>query len=234
MNETIDLEKFSVEQLRKIKESLEKKAKVTSQKIKKQKGSVIDKFTNIDELIYENNVALQDLIQDQRETNRQLQITNKLLLALYFKEDSDGNLVASQPNAIDSGEILREISRGGSQITRVITETNKTITGDESIFQEEFEGAIAELLFVSSTSSSDNAVYGVRVIADDNNIYEDTYSNFSARSNIETDMAAFEDEINSWYLLQFQNVYFQNSIKIEVYNSTATFERIYIKYHRSV
>ena len=41
------------------------------------------------------------------DKRRQLQITNKLLLALYFKEDADGNIIAAQPSDIQSANILK-------------------------------------------------------------------------------------------------------------------------------
>ena len=176
---------------------------------------------------------IQDLTMEQRETNRQKKINNKLLLALYYQEDSDGNVIQRDPMAMDT-KILESISKGGAYITRVVNIINKDIGEKEIIFEQEFEGALAEVLFVSSTSSTDNKAYSARVVADDNIIYEDSYTNFEARSNHETDMACFEDEIDDKYLLQFQNVSFNQKILVEVYNSSALFERIYIKYHRSV
>lgn len=237
MNDSIDLEKLSVDQLRKLKENLETKKKESnlsvSNKITKKKATLFDEFTSIDELLKNLIIDIQDLTLEQRETNRQMQINNKLLLALYYQEDADGNVVQRDPMGMDTA-ILESISRGGAYITRVVNITNRNIGTKEIIFEQEFEGALAEVLFVSSTSSTDNKSYSARVVADDNIIYEDSYTNFETRSNWETDMACFEDEIDDKYLLQFQNVSFNQKILVEVYDSSATFERIYIKYHRSV
>lgn len=237
MNDSIDLDKYSITQLRKIKENLEQQKKESSfgisDKIAKKKGTIIDEFTSIDDLLRVTIQDLQDLIMEQRETNRQMQINNKLLLALYYKEDSDGNLVQRDPMGIDTA-ILESISRGGAHITRVVNIINRTIGEKEIIFEQKFEGALAEVLFISSTSTTNNKSYSARIVADDNIIYEDSYTNFESRSNYETDMACFEDELNDVYLLQFQNVNFNQKVLVEVYDSSATFQRIYIKYHRSV
>ncbi len=237
MNDSVDLAKYSVEQLRKLKESLENKKKEStfsvSNKIAKKKATILDDFTSIDDLLRNLIIDIQDLTLEQRETNRQMQINNKLLLALYYQEDSEGNVIQRDPMNMDTA-ILESISKGGAYITRVVNLTGTAITGKKIVFEQEFEGALAELLFVSSTSSSDNKDYSARVVADDNIIYQDSYTNFESNSNFETDMACFEDEINSKYLLQFQNVNFNQKILVEIYESSATFERIYIKYHRNV
>lgn len=233
MNEKIDFNNLSVEQLRIVKQDLEKKAKAQVKNITEKKGTLLDQFTSIDDLLRETILALRDLTQDQRETNRQLQIVNKLLLAIYFKEDGNGNIVAAN-QGLDASAILQEISQGGSRITRVVNLINKQIDGSEIVFQGEFEGQLTEVLFKSETSGTDNDDYGVRIVSDEDIIYQDTYTEFAARQNTETAMAAFEDEINGWYLLQFQDVFFNNKIKVEVYDSSATFLRIYIKYHRTV
>ena len=231
MNETVDLENLSVEKLKKIKESLEKNREQKTSF--EPKLNVIDKFTSIDELLIQTIQDLQNLTLEQRETNRQMQINNKLLLALFYKESADGSVIRQDPIAIDTS-ILEEISQGGAYITRVVNLENKTIGTKEIVFQGEFEGSLAEVLFVSDASDANNKEFSARVIADDNTIYQDSYTEFESRGATETDMACFEDELNDWYLLQFQNVNFNQKILIEVYDSSATFLRIYIKYHRSV
>lgn len=236
MNDANNLDKYSVEQLKKIKESLEKNKQnklSISDKIIKPNINVLDKFTDIDDLLRISIQETRDLIMEQRETNRQMQINNKLLLALYYQEDVDGKMIQKDPMGIDT-TILESIARGGASITRFVELTNKNISGNEIIFEGGFEGFLVEILFVSSTSTTDNKDYSVRILSDDNIAYQDSYTNFEAKGGTETDMAAFEDEDNSWYLLQFQGIGFHQRIFVEVYNSKCTFLRIYLKYHRSV
>lgn len=236
MEDANSLDKYSVKQLKKIKESLEKNQQnklSISNKIPKPQINILDKFTDIDDLLRISIQETRDLIMEQRETNRQMQINNKLLLALYYQEDADGKMVQKDPMGIDT-TILESIARGGAMITRIVELVNKTIGTKEIIFEGEFEGILVEVLFVSSTSTVDNKDYSVRVLSDGNIVYQSTYAEFEAKGATETDMAAFEDEDNSWYLLQFQNINFMNKILVEVYESEATFSRIYLKYHRSV
>ncbi len=230
MNENVNLDSYSVEQLKKLKESLT----TPTPKTFKRKEGIIDRFTSIDELLIDTIKSLQDLTQEQKETNRQMQINNKLLLALLIEEGADGTMVAKGTAGIDTSAILEEIGRGGAIITRRIDLANIDISGKQIIFEGEFEGGLTEVLFTSSTSTTDNKDYSARVVADDEIVYQDTFTNFESRGGTETDMACFEDEINSWYLLQFQKVNFMNKILVEIYDSSATFLRIYIKYHRSV
>ncbi|KKN90785.1 hypothetical protein LCGC14_0223680 [marine sediment metagenome] len=226
---SVDFSKYSLEELKNLKNNLEKKPKPNFA----PKLNIIDKFTNIDELLIETIRALKDLTQDQRETNRQLQISNKLLLGLLIEEAADGTISLRGESGIDTAAILEEIGGGGAVITRKIDLANTTVEGNKIIFQAEFEGGLAEVLFTSSTSTTDNKDYSVRVLGDDEIAYQGTFAEFEARGGTETDMACFEDEINNWYLLQFQNVNFANKILIEVYDSSATFLRIYVKYHKS-
>ena len=236
MNETADFEKLSIDELKKLKESLEKnkneKLSISKKNSFAPKLDIIDKFTSIDELLIQSIQETRDLIMEQKETNRQMQINNKLLLALFYKESADGSVVQRDPIAIDTS-ILEEISRGGAITTRKIDLINQNISGKQVIFEGEFEGGLAEILFTSSTSTTDNKDYSVRILADNDPQYQGTFTEFEARGGTETDMACFEDEINEWYLLQFQNVNFSNKILIEVYDSSAEFIRIYIKYHKS-
>jgi len=230
MNESIDLDKYSVEQLKKIKDGLEKeKIKSADSKTKKQKtpsdSQPIVNFGSTDELLYDNILATKSLISHQTETNRQLEITNKLLLTLFSLEDEKKG---------SNNTILDDMLKGFGMVTQVVEFNNKTIGENEIIFQGKFEGGLAELLFVSSTSTINNKAYSARIVADDNIIYQDSYTNFEAKQATETDMACFEDVYNTWYLLQFQKVNFMKSILVEIFDSSATFLRIYVKYHKVV
>ena len=231
MNESIDLDKYSVEQLKKIKDSLEKeKIKSADSKTKKQKTpsdlQPITNFGSTDELLYDNILATKDLISQQKETNRQLEINNKLLLTLFSEEKDE--------KKASNDTILAGMLKGLGMVTQVVEFNNKTIGEKEIVFQGNFEGGLAEILFVSSTSTTNNKAYSARIVADDNIIYQDSYTNFEAKNATETDMACFEDEFNNWYLLQFQKVNFMKSILVEIFDSSATFLRIYVKYHKVV
>ena len=229
-NSNIDFNKYSLEDLKKLKNNLKNKPTPNFA----PKLNIIDKFTSIDELLIENTIALKDLIQDQRETNRQLRISNKLLLGLLVEESADGTISLRGDSGIDTAAILEEIGGGGTIISRKIDLANVNVNGKKVIFEGEFEGGLAEVLFTSSTSTTDNKNYSVRIVGDDEIMYQDTFTNFEARGGTETDMACFEDsDVNSWYLLQFQNIYFSNKILVEIYDSSAEFIRVYVKYHRS-
>ena len=170
----------------------------------------ITNFGSTDELLYDNILATKDLISQQKETNRQLEINNKLLLTLFSEEKDE--------KKASNDTILAGMLKGEKEI----------------VFQGNFEGGLAEILFVSSTSTTNNKAYSARIVADDNIIYQDSYTNFEAKNATETDMACFEDEFNNWYLLQFQKVNFMKSILVEIFDSSATFLRIYVKYHKVV
>lgn len=228
---------LSVEEIRKKIEAtknqiIEKKQEVSA----KLKANPIDRFTNIDELLVETIDAIRDATDEQRETNATLQRTNQILLAMYFQEAPDGTITRTDNQQAQlSSELIQNVLSGGTYITRVVTLTNKTIIGKEIIFEKEFTGAIAEIVFQSSDSSTDNKSYGVKIITDNEVYANDTWDNFNTRSGIETDMAAFDDDtINNAYILQFQNIGFEDKIVVEVFNSSASFTRIYIKYHRQL
>ncbi len=181
-------------------------------------GLNIDKYTQIDDIL--------------RELYKQQQLTNKLLYSLYLKSGSSNTTIINPSEGITGDSLEGLLSeRYRSKVKNFV---NQIITGTKVILEMEGSGAISEMLFLSSDALAANAVYGVRIISDGIIIYQDTYTGFTSRSNYETDMTAFNDAGNSNYVLTFQSIAYDNSFKIEVYDSTATFTDIYIKYHEKI
>ena len=157
-----------------------------------------------------------------------MQISNKLLLALYIEEAADGTLIAKQPNGIDTGKILESIG-GGVERTTII-KSIPNFSGDKQAFELSDSGFVIEVMFKSSTSTTDNKDYSIRIKADDIIIYQDSFTNFESRNKFERDMTCYEDTEDSYYFLHFKNISYRNSFIIEVYESEATFEQVYLKY----
>lgn len=224
------LENLSMDKLRRLKETLKKKT--IEQKIKGT--GLLDKFTSIDELLIDNTTAIRQLIEEQRDTNRALNVTNKLLLALYIQEDADGNYTARLPGDIDTTGILEALEGGGEEKTHIKSLPNMTITGKKQVFAIFGNGRLIEVLFKSSASNSDNKHYSARIIADNENEYEDTFDNFTARNYFERDLTCYEDTQENKYILQIQNIGYSDSLIVEIYDSVAIFEQIYIKYQGEI
>ena len=72
-------------------------------------------------------------------------------------------------------------------------------------------------------------MHSIKIISDNDILFDNTYTELAARSNYEADMTAFSDA--TYYVVNVQNIAFQNSIMVQLYNSSATFDHIYIKYH---
>lgn len=223
-----NLEGATIEQLKEIKERLLEKNKEQKTTFA-PKINVIDKFTNIDELLIETIKRINVQIDEQEETNRQMQITNKILLALYIQEGSDGTYTARMPTDIDTGKILESIGGGEERTTIVISIPN--FSGDnKKVFELSDSGFVIEIMFKSSTDSVDNKDFSVRVNADDNIIYQNSFDNFESRNKFEKDMTCYKDTKDNIYYLQFQNISYKNSFIVEIFESNASFEQIYIKY----
>lgn len=224
------LEDFSVEALKNLKEDI--KSKINVQRVKRT--GVLDKFTDIDELLIDNTIAIKQLIEEQRDTNRALNVTNKLLLALYIQEDADGNYTAKIPSDIDTTGILEALEGGGDEKTHINNLSNLKIIGRKQVFMLYGKGILIELLFKSSTSDTDYKSYSVRIVADNENSYEATFTELEARNYFERDMTCYEDTQESKYILQIQDIAYEDSLIVEIYNSVATFEQIYMKYHEVI
>lgn len=184
---------------------------------KRDNSGLVDRYTTIDDKISETNVLLQQLIQEQR-------INNALLQKLNAKDYSISNV--SLPNV----QALNIEKEKYETYVKVITE--QTITGNGQILSDQFEGMIAEVYFISDDTVAANGVYGVRILADDKPIYQDMYTELATRSNYESDMSAYDDA--TYFVTSFQDIAFMRKILIEVYASTATFTRIFVKYHKRI
>lgn len=193
----------------------------------------LDRYTSIDELLRENIMSTRELAEQQQMTNKLLYAQIKALAAL-----PQGNI---SPQALIQGispsemmDIQRNLS--GVQYRSMKRQTsNEVISGKKTVMTLKDEsGIIAEILFLTAfgTTTDANTVFGVRIISDGETMYEDTFTNYQVSSNYETDMTAFYD--SSYNCLQFQNIAYEHSIHVEVYSSTATFTRIYVKYHKKL
>lgn len=225
--EDVNLEKLSIDQLKKIREGLKKNKGVKASFAPKL--NVIDTFTNIDELLVKTLERMNVLIDEQEETNRQLQISNKILLGLLIEELEDGTVVRRDGSGIDTSKILESIGEGGGRTTLIKSIPN--FSGDnKTIFEFSDSGYIIEIMLKSSTLTIDNKDYSIRVSADSKIIYQDSFANFESRNYFETDMTCYEDEDEGYYYLQFKNIEYKNSFLLEIYSSEAKFEQIYLKY----
>jgi len=207
-----DLNSLSIDELKKIR------LKEEEASLKSNFFNPLDKFTEIDDLL--------------RENIKQQHFTNQLLLALYYKKEKDGKIVPIQPNGIDTSAILEGLRGAGDDYkTLVVNIEGEKITGSETIFKISGTGILAECKFQSSNLDVNNKAYGVRIYSDKDIIYQDTWANFESRSFFETDMTCYEDVIG-YYILSFKTIGYLKNLKIEVYDSKASFTNIYIKYHQ--
>lgn len=209
--------------VKKVKEkqaNLSKGLKIPSSK------NLIDKFTNIDELVRE-------LILAQHETNDALNMTNKLLIALYLQEASDGSLVAKQPNGvIDTSAILKGLTSGDDY--RTLNKVIHNETGDKTILGVKGSGVIDVIKFVSSNALVVNKDYSVRIRSDTTILYANTWTELEARSPNERGMVCWENEDSNEYLLLFKTIAYSEMFMIEVYDSNATLSMVQVKYHEKV
>ena len=219
-----DLNSLSIEELR--KKVQEKKANF-SKSLKIDSSKILDKYTNIDELV-------RDLVLAQHETNDALNMTNKLLIALYLQEASDGSLVAKQPNGIIDTSAILEGLRGGDDY-RTLNKIIHNETGDKTILEIKGSGIIDVIKFVSSNASVDNKDYSVRIRSDTTILYANTWAEFEARTPSERGMVCYEDDItHNEYLLIFKTIAYSENLTIEIYESNATLSLIQVKYHEKV
>lgn len=119
--------------------------------------------------------------------------------------------------------------------TKVLDLSNPLNLGtEENIIKVEGKGFVEEIKFTSSTSTTDNKSYKVRIQCDNNTIYDDSWDNFVIRALYEEGITAFEDTINSKYILFFRNFFYTKNFLIRLYNSSAAFSHIFVKYHKEI
>lgn len=179
--------------------------------------NIIDKFTSLDDTMKVNALLLQNLLKQQ-------QVTNKLL-ALQLQA------IGQPAQQIGFGEDMTPLITGEGKYKSFVFKL-VSVSGDRVVFKKEMTGIISEIYFLSDVSDANNAVYNIKLVSDNDVLYDDSYSNLMARSDYEADMTAFSDA--TYYILNVQNIAFQNSIIVQIYNSSATFDHVYIKYHERV
>jgi len=179
---------------------------------------LIDRYTQIDELLRKNQILMSELLEAQKITNR--------LLVLQMKAQPEG-VIGVYPEA---GIDIEGILGGASRYTSFMFEyPNQIIVGELDVYSEKHGGGIQEIIFLSDSTVAANGMYSVQIMADDKKIYDNTFVKFNDLSHYQTDMSAFEDVARNRYVLTFQNIFFNESCYIRVYNSTATFEYITLK-----
>jgi len=133
-------------------------------------------------------------------------------------------------------EGLEDIA-GSSYRTRVIRVDNlkfSILNRQERIFTIKKAGIISEINIISPNTDINNKNYKIRLVADDEPIYHDSWDNFETRNMHEADMTAFDNTNEGKYVLIFQDIVFENSCYLEIYESYATFDFINVKYHEKI
>jgi hypothetical protein len=101
------------------------------------------------------------------------------------------------------------------------------IIGKKTILSQKGEGAISEMVFLGVSTVAANKEYSIQISTDGNIIYNDTWDNLSSISAYVSDMSCFDD--GTYYVLAFQDLFYQESIFVQVQNSSADFSLIYLK-----
>lgn len=114
---------------------------------------------------------------------------------------------------------------------------NMTLAPSEKseIVREEWEGVLAEITFLAQSTGIATGVYNqykARAVADGQEIYGDTYSDFGTYYNAYmTDVSAFDD--GTYYALTFNDIFFDKDIKVTITNlnsdASISFDYIFVK-----
>lgn len=170
-------------------------------------------------LLNNDTKMLAEILRTQRETNRLL------------RESGEGNneiSILPEPKII-AGLARGLVYRGYRYKSKMFIIPNIEIIGNKTIYDERHGGAIQEVIFLSDSTVDANMDYSVKIMADGENIYNDSYTGFAVLSPYETDMSAFEDVTYDRYVTTFQNIFFNDHCYIQVYDSTAKFLYIILK-----
>lgn len=207
--------------LKEKKKQLEELQKIYQEK----KGSAIDQFTNIDDILRATHNIQVDMLYMLKNLAMSSALQNELLYHIYIK-GFGGKREDIKIEGLDS-------LFGNRMVTKNIKLSNITpSTDNEEVYNLDGNGYVVEIIFLSSDSSTDNKEYSVRVTSNDNIIYDDSWDNFNSSSEYQNGATAFDNDRNGYYILNLQNFFFRNGFKINVYNSSATFTEINIKYHK--
>lgn len=189
------------------------------EKKKREIAAFKDKFTSQDEL--------RILIEHQEKTNELLILTNRILFT-QLKAQLGGETPILEGLEGLSGDSYR------TKVFRVDNLKFHLLNRKERIFLFEGSGIISEIELISSNSDSDNKEYRVRIVADDNIVYDNSWDEFETRNMHEADMTCFDDNNNDKYVLLFQGICYNDSCYLEVYDSYAEFDYINVKYHEKI
>ena len=180
----------------------------------------VDKYTNIDELLVE-------LIEQTEKTNELLVLLSRIsFMALKAQ-------LGGKTPIIEGIEDIAG-SRYRTRVIRVDNIKSSVLKRQERIFTLKEAGVISEINIISANTDSDNKNYKVRVVADDRDVYNDSWDNFESRNMHDADMTAFDNTNENKYVLIFQDIVFDESCYLEIYESYATFDYIKVKYHEKI
>lgn len=215
---------------------------------------LIDGLTDLDELIEETNKLQAENLRYLKSINS-LQVQNQELLkqnqslqnqiaSTLENNNRLLNVLAKKDYTIDAPQ-LRDITLDldpeyfmflkdmllPEYETLIYKFSSVNVSTKRLVLEKNFKGKLEEIYFRSDSSDADNSDYSVLIEADNEPIYDDSYTNWEADSDYMTDMTAFDD--GTYYLLQFNNIFFNKKIKVEIYNAgTPTFETVYMKLFR--
>lgn len=126
-----------------------------------------------------------------------------------------------------SGQVIKQFSRA-RYYNKALEWNDQKVDPALTIIDKRFSGAIAEVAMVSVNTDPNNKDFKCRVFLDGNKIYDDNWDGYSIKHAYLTDMSAFDD--GTYYILAFQSLFFNDEVKIEIYESKATFKFVFIKY----
>jgi len=181
----------------------------------------LDRFTQTDDL-------LRKLIQEQNTTNQ-------LLYSFLRTGSAPQSIIISSPEGeSQSAPILSDNYKTFIyRANNIVINSSSFVNQQAKIFEKiGISGIIKQIKLLSDVSDSDNSSYGIRIMSDDDVLLEATYSELATYSNYESDITVYND--SSYYIMIIEEISFTNSIRIEVYNSDATFDLVEIKYHQRV
>jgi len=127
------------------------------------------------------------------------------------------------PSTTEERNILEQLKKYTTQVLKIA----QSVIGTYTIINKKGEGAISEVVLLSDSTLPTNKAYKVQIIADGNEIYNGTWTEFSAISAYLSDMSCFDD--GTYYVLAFQDIFYKEDIFIQIQQSTAIFSMIYMK-----
>ena len=202
--------------VRELEERIEKKKKQIAA-FKERFKIDIDKYTKQDEILLA-------LLEEQEQTNNLLVLNNRILFTL-LKTQFAGDVPVLETLEGFGGTKYR---------TRVIRFDN--VKQEGKVFNLQGAGVISEVELISDDSDDNNKDYSVRIMADDNIIYDNSWDVFETRNMHEADMTAFDDNNNDKFVLLFQDICYEDYCSLEIYNmhTSCEFDYINVKYHEKI